>query len=175
MLCYPFLSLALSDFSLTLNYYSNCKVVLLTNEKRLVYDVLDMKKLLALFFTTTAYFAFASSAFAQTSVNPCGNGIGQFAQLCNLNANSIGPLVGAAVAFLLVAAALIALFFLIWGGIRWITSGGDKAKVESARGTIIAAIIGLVIAFLAFFILSLAMSFFGLSLINLKLPTIPGA
>jgi len=53
------------------------------------------------------------------------------------------------------------------------TSGGDKAKVESARGTIIAAIVGLVIAFLAFFILSLALSFFGLSLTNLTLPRLP--
>ncbi|HWY79720.1 MAG TPA: hypothetical protein VNW29_05160 [Candidatus Sulfotelmatobacter sp.] len=131
-----------------------------------------MKKIFATLLAAGSYLGFTSSAFAQASVNPCASS-GQFSKLCNLNANSIGPLVGAAVAFILVAAALIALFFLIWGGVRWITSGGDKAKVESARGTIIAAIIGLVISFLAFFILSLALSFFGLSLTNLTLPKIP--
>jgi len=137
-----------------------------------------MKKILAISLTIGTYLSFATSAFAGgANVNPCAtSGVtSQFSNLCNLNANSIGPLVGAAVAFILVAAALIALFFLIWGGVRWIMSAGDKAKVDSARQTITAAIIGLIIAFLAFFILSLALSFFGLSLTNLKLPTIPNA
>src|SRR5258708_3316838 len=132
-----------------------------------------MKKVLGIIIVAGSYFSIAASAFAGgTNVNPCP-GAGQFTKLCNLNANNIGSIVGAAVTFVLIIAVLIALFFLIWGGVRWITSGGDKAKVESARGTIIAAIIGLVIAFLAFFILSLALSFFGLSLTNLTLPRIP--
>ncbi len=148
------------------------KVDLLTKVKKLFYHgYRDMKKILGTLITAGAYLGFAVSAFATGGqVNPCP-GAGQFSKLCNLNANNIGPLVGAAVTFILIIAVLIALFFLIFGGIRWITSGGDKAKVESARGTIIAAIIGLVIAFLAFFILSLALSFFGLSLNNLQLPT----
>lgn len=130
---------------------------------------IDMKKLAAALLVTGSYLSLATSAFAQ-SVNPCASVGSNFSKLCALNANSIGPIVGAAVAFILVIAALISLFFLIWGGISWITSGGDKAKVESARGRIIAAIVGLVIAFLAFFILSLVLSFFGLSLSNLTLP-----
>jgi uncharacterized protein YacL len=132
-----------------------------------------MKKVLAIILAAGSYLSFAASAFAGgTNVNPCPSS-GQFSKLCNLNANNIGAIIGAAVEFILIIAVIIALFFLIWGGVRWITSGGDKAKVESARGTIIAAIIGLVIAFLAFFVLSLALSFFGLSLTNLTLPTIP--
>lgn len=131
-----------------------------------------MKKVLSTILAAGSFLSFTNVAFANSSVNPCP-GAGQFSKLCNLNANNIGPLVGAAVTFVLIVATLIALFFLIWGGVRWITSGGDKAKVESARGTIIAAIIGLVISFLAFFILSLALSFFGLSLTNLQLPRIP--
>lgn len=130
-----------------------------------------MKKIAVITATAGTYLALASSAFAQ-NVNPCGN-VGAFSKLCNLNANNLGGIIGAAVTFILVIAVLIALFFLIWGGVSWITSGGDKAKVESARGRIIAAIVGLVIAFLAFFILSLALSFFGLSLSNLQLPRIP--
>jgi len=135
---------------------------------------MDMKKIIAAIIAAGSYLGFATAVFAN-NVNPCGSVQSGFGRLCNLNANNIGALVGAAVTFILILAVLIALFFLIYGGIRWITSGGDKSKVDSARQTITAAIIGLIIAFLAFFILSLALSFFGLSLTNLKLPTIPNA
>lgn len=130
-----------------------------------------MKKVLATIATAISFLSLVPYAFAQ-SVNPCGSVQSGFGKLCNLSSNNLGGIVGAAVTFILIIAVLIALFFLIWGGIRWITSGGDKAKVESARGTIIAAIVGLIIAFLAFFILSLALGFFGLSLGNLQLPSL---
>lgn len=67
---------------------------------------------------------------------------------------------------LFVIATLLALGFLIYGGIKWITSGGDKAGVESARKTITYAIVGLVIAFLAFFIINMIGSFFGVTLLR---------
>jgi hypothetical protein len=57
--------------------------------------------------------------------------------------------------YLLIIGALVAIIFLIWGGIKWITSGGDKAKVESARNTIIGAIIGLIVVFASFLIINL--------------------
>ncbi len=135
----------------------------------------NMKKVLtAIVSGSAAYLATAGYALAGTSVDPCDGIQSGFDTLCGLSGDNLGAIIGAAVTFILIVAVLIALFFLIFGGIRWITSGGDKAKVESARGTIIAAIIGLVIAFLAFFILSLALSFFGLSLSNLQLPTLEG-
>jgi len=134
----------------------------------------DMKKIFGSLLTAGTLLSMsATSAFATgNTVNPCP-GAGQFSKLCNLNANNLGQIIGAGVTFVLIVAVLVALFFLIFGGIRWITSGGDKAKVDSARQMITAAIVGLVIAFLAFFILSLALSFFGLSLSNLALPKIP--
>ena len=79
---------------------------------------------------------------------------------------------GFVVTIAFVIAVLIALFFLLWGGIKWITSGGDKTGVEAARNQIIAAIIGLIIVFLSFFILNLVLGLFGLSLLDLKLPTL---
>jgi hypothetical protein len=44
----------------------------------------------------------------------------------------------------------ICVIMLIWGGIRYTTSGGASASVTAAKNTILYAIIGLVIAFLAF-------------------------
>ena len=74
---------------------------------------------------------------------------------------------------MLVLAVLLCLFFLIIGGIRWITSGGDKAKLESARGTITAALIGLIVSFLAYFFLNVVVFLFTKNTVtNLTIPTL---
>ena len=44
----------------------------------------------------------------------------------------------------------LAVIMIIWGGLRYATSAGDPAKVTAAKNTIMYAIIGLIIAFLAF-------------------------
>jgi len=44
---------------------------------------------------------------------------------------------------------LIAVVMLIFGGLKYITSGGDTGKATSARSTIVSAVIGLVIVALA--------------------------
>lgn len=45
---------------------------------------------------------------------------------------------------------IIAVVMLIWGGIRYVVSGGDAKKVTDAKNTILYAIIGLIISFLAY-------------------------
>lgn len=74
----------------------------------------------------------------------------------------------------LIIASLLSFFFLIWGGIRWITSGGDPKAVESARGQVTMAIIGLVIVFVSFVIFRFIGDFFGINLLELTLPTLTG-
>jgi hypothetical protein len=75
------------------------------------------------------------------------------------------------ITLLLVTTIILSLFFLIFGGIKWTTSSGDKAKLDSARKTIIYALVGLIISFLSFFIISIIGSFFGVTLI--ALPFVP--
>ncbi len=53
---------------------------------------------------------------------------------------------------------IIAVVMLIIGGIRYALSGGDQTAVTSAKNTILYAIIGLVVAFLAFAIVSFVTS-----------------
>lgn len=154
----------------------------LTTLKKVVYDqYIDMKKVFASLSGAAAsavtYLSLAVPAFAAPiNINPCPSSSNQatkqFSGLCNLSANSIGSVISSVVTILLIAAALISLFFLIFGGIKWITSGGDKSKVESARNTIIASIIGLIIALLAFFIITVVLGIFNISLTNLQLPNI---
>lgn len=57
---------------------------------------------------------------------------------------------------LLILIGIVAsLFFLLYGGILWITSGGDKQKLDRARHAITYSIVGLVIIVLAFTIVNL--------------------
>jgi len=53
---------------------------------------------------------------------------------------------------------IIAVIMIIWGGIRYITSGGDSKKVTDAKNTILYAIIGLVIAVLSYAIVNFVMN-----------------
>lgn len=49
---------------------------------------------------------------------------------------------------------VIAVIMLIIGGIKYVISGGDAKKVTDAKNTVLYAIIGLVISFLAFAIVN---------------------
>lgn len=51
---------------------------------------------------------------------------------------------------LLFLVGAVSVIMLILGGIRYVISGGDQGQVTSAKNTILYAIIGIVIAFLAF-------------------------
>jgi hypothetical protein len=45
---------------------------------------------------------------------------------------------------------ILSVIMIIFGGIRYVTSTGDKGKVDSAKNTILYAIVGLVVAIVAF-------------------------
>ena len=49
---------------------------------------------------------------------------------------------------------VIAVIMLIIGGIKYVISGGDAKKVTDAKNTVLYAIIGLIISFLAFAIVN---------------------
>lgn len=54
------------------------------------------------------------------------------------------------------AAGLVAVIFIIIGGINYMTSGGDAGKLKKAKDTILYAVIGLVICVLSFAIVNWA-------------------
>jgi len=128
-----------------------------------------MKKLVTLL-SLTVYLSVASSAFA-ADISACVNG--QFQTLCQLQAGNFGGIVGSLIQLVFVVAVVFALFYLIYGGFRWLISTGDKGQVSAAREHIVAAVIGLVIIFLAYFIMNIILGFFGVgSLSNLHIPNI---
>ncbi|QQG40748.1 MAG: hypothetical protein HYV37_00245 [Candidatus Levyibacteriota bacterium] len=130
-----------------------------------------MKKIFAFFSTIIALLASPPFAYAETIID-CTK-TQQFKSLCDLSAGKLGQTISQLITFAFVLAIIIALAFLIWGGIKWITSGGDKTGVEEARNHVIAAVVGLIIVFLSYFILNLIVFFFtGQSLFQIEIPTI---
>lgn len=109
------------------------------------------------------YLFTAPLAFADTTVNPCPS-IAGFSTLCNITGSGFGAFVGNAIVALMVLASLIALGFLVYGGIKWIMSEGDKTAVEAARNTVIGAVVGLIVVFASYLILSLVLTAFGINL-----------
>lgn len=112
---------------------------------------------------------FATSHPTLTPIIPCDPG-GQFGALCNSNLD-FSKVIQTIISLLLIAAVVIALIFLIYGGIKWVISGGDKTAVEGARNHIVGAIVGLAIALAAFFIIKIIGEIFGIDLLKLKLPS----
>ncbi len=77
-----------------------------------------------------------------------------------------GSFISGILSGVLVIAAILVLLYLIWGGIEWITSGGDKAKAEKARNRITQAIIGIIVLAASTAIMSVVQGFLGVQLIN---------
>jgi len=119
------------------------------------------------------HFSLIPVAHAQGNANPCGS-LGPFSTLCGLTSNSFGFVVSTAVNIMLILAVIIAVFYFIFGGIKWILSRGDKEKVEDARNHIVASVVGLIMAFLAFFAINIIFGFFfpGKTLKDLSLPSL---
>ena len=116
-----------------------------------------MKKVLGFIGLFFLYLSFASFIFVQAALADTPTPVqipleAPAGSVGTIDIQSIPPFV---VTLLFVAGIIIAISFLVFGGIKWVTSGGDKAKVEAARGHIIAAIVGLVIIAAAFFILNI--------------------
>jgi len=75
---------------------------------------------------------------------------------------NVGTMVSAIVKLALGVGTILTLAYLIWGGIDWITSSGDKAQYEEARNKITHAVIGLTILACSWAIWQLLLKFFGL-------------
>jgi len=91
----------------------------------------------------------------------------------NVKISDIGKLLSAVVGLLLILAGIMAFLYLILGGIQWITAGGDKAGMETARNKITHAIVGLIIVGAAWAVMILVQNFLGVTIIGgtLTLPS----
>ncbi len=68
-------------------------------------------------------------------------------------------LIQLALTLLFVGADILAVIFVIYAGIQWVMSGGDKQKIQSARNRLVYSIIGLIIISLSLFIVNFISTF----------------
>lgn len=88
-------------------------------------------------------------------------------------ANDVGTIgcledyVKRAIAFIFPLVGVVALIFLVFGGIRFILSGGEPKAVESAKKTITYALLGLAVIFSIFLIFGILTTMTGIDLLKI--------
>lgn len=129
---------------------------------------MNLKSKLALIlpsiFSTLSLFAskaYATQVFTQTDLTS------------SWTITSLGGFITAVIQVVFALSAFLVFIFLIWGGIQWLTSGGDSAATQKARDRITAALVGLAIVALAWAILFMVAPWLGWNNpLDLTLPTL---
>lgn len=98
----------------------------------------------------------ATAVSAINVFNKCGNGnSGGSTAVCGAagtdNATSMAQTIVTTLLFIL---GIVAVIMIIVGGLRYITSAGDASRVKAAKDTIMYSIVGLVVAILAYAIVT---------------------
>lgn len=107
-------------------------------------------------------FSFIPRAFAQGLPPGYTDKVTVAPQQSGYYVSSLGTLFTSVFAWAAGFGGLIVLAYLIWGGIEWLTAGGDKSKTEAGRTKITQSIIGFALLAVVFVIYSLVTSFLGL-------------
>ncbi len=113
------------------------------------------KKVIALTSVAASSLTAVTTAFAQVESISIDLSKGGF------KIQDFGKLITGLLNMVMFVAALLVFAYLVWGGIQWITSGGDKGKTEEARNKITAAVIGLAVVAASYAIFLLVISFLG--------------
>ena len=121
---------------------------IITSKKLVVMALLLFTALgVSLLFDTTVSVSAACDInnMSITSGADCARGNGQPTQLVG-----DGGIFNRITSILLFIVGAVAVIMLIFGGIRYIVSGGDQNNVTAAKNTILYAIIGIIVALLAY-------------------------
>lgn len=104
--------------------------------------------------TAGAVLATAGTAYAQVSKPNVPN---------PTNQTDLGRILFDVINALLLFAGAVAVLFLIIGGFRYVVSTGNPDQVEAAKKTILYAILGLIIIFIAFVLVKLVQQYLGVT------------
>jgi len=109
----------------------------MTTETILINSISNMKKTYIL--STLLFLLWAMPAAAVTLVDPLGGA-------------SIPGIIGRVISAALGLSGSAALLMFVYGGFLWLTSGGDKTRIDKGKKTLTWAIIGIVVIFAAYII-----------------------
>ena len=98
-----------------------------------------------------------------------GEGLGPFGNISGDTSGASGlkgitTIVSSTIGIMTVAAGIWFLFQFVIGGFNWISSGGDKAKLQASRDKLTNALIGLIVVVAGWAILALAGTFLNVEL-----------
>ena len=124
-----------------------------------------MKRFLKLLAPLTLVFAFSLATLSVGSVNAL-NPVGEAQKGVNATGNTqrgssgLSSAIETVVNVLLFIIGAISVIMIIIGGLRYVISNGDQGQVTSAKNTILYAVIGFVIALLAYAIVNFVLDAF---------------
>jgi len=101
----------------------------------------------------------SSLLIAQNVINPVLGNLGLLT-----GPQFFGRLIPALISMGIVIGVIVFVFYLIYGAIQWISSGGDKMQMEQARSKLTNALVGITLLLGFFAILNLVECFFGIGL-----------
>ena len=126
-----------------------------------------MKRIRQIILTTfIALFGLVATPFvASTSAidvfkDACSGGSGSTAVCGASTKDELPNIIKNVINLLFFVIGMIAVIMIVIGGIRYSTSGGDAGSIKGAKDTILYAVIGLVVAILAYAIVNFTLSAF---------------
>jgi hypothetical protein len=76
----------------------------------------------------------------------------------------LGSFISRVFSAIIIVAAIATFIYMVYGGVQWIMSGGEKDKITEAKGKITQAVIGLAVVASAWAIFKLIDYFFGIGI-----------
>lgn len=110
--------------------------------------------------TVVTPIAVSTSPVGAIDLYPACSGTNKNTAVCKSNDDDAGALIKTVVNTLLYVLGTIAVIMIIVGGIRYATSGGDASGIKGGKDTILYAVIGLVVAMLAWAIVNFVIGMF---------------
>lgn len=80
--------------------------------------------------------------------------------------SDLGTFVSNVFSAIIIVAGIATFIYMIYGGIEWVMSGGEKDKLNDAKAKITQAIVGLAVVASAWAIFKLVDYFFGIGIAN---------
>lgn len=78
-----------------------------------------------------------------------------------------GNIIHLAVNLFFFAGMLLTFAFVFYGGFKWMTSQGDKKKIEEARNTLIFSVVGFLVMSIGYLVISVIGAFFKVQLFGI--------
>ena len=91
---------------------------------------------------------------AQITLGPI-KGVGEFQQGGPTAFCQLGKFISTIITTITVVAGLAFILYFMLGGLKWITSSGDKSKAEEAKAELTQGAIGLIIVLVSYFIVGI--------------------